>query len=547
MNEIERPGVDPIWLKNSRSVLRSRDKIRAMHGPNNVGELDFYARNGYMEMARKKGSPYLQPQAVTPAYFSWEAYLPSTLETYGLYLAWEFEPNSLAAKRFDTALAVRAFAAMYTAQIIDLGLYARSPRRFPGRTLHRMSFDKLEYTALGLVIGCREQALRLARMQLAGYRKGFYDADRDHYAGYHFILRILNDHLGGPPLALRGEALANPFYNALLQGWRAPDLSPLVPALLSVCDQHTRRYRGIPPHWLYREFSDFMRTPLEVLLLFKLREMHGLANPRLDHPLMNTPLGELPPEVNFEPDELIRRVRERMAQEGYDEEGLYAEVCGEIPAYAAKVAAAGPKGVNQSGLNPAAPAIPPWSPGPSGLRLREFGCPAFGLVLKAPEGFRDTSEGLDFGVLDPQNDIQFTASAYSVPVEYVEAWANLRFDAVASGMPFLRQVVSPYELHGQGWRGIAAEYQGTYPEEDFETRYLVLCLGNAGIWISLTLVASATAFAANEGLLRWLLANQVFLAPPGQHEKVPLGATPAQSASAASGVLDRIKGLLGRD
>ena len=75
----------------------------------------------------------------------------------------------------------------------------------------------------------------------------------------------------------------------------------------------------------------------------------------------------------------------------------------------------------------------------------------------------------------------------------------------------------------------------------------MLCLGNAGIWISLTLVASATAFAANEGLLRWLLANQVFLAPPGQHEKVPLGATPAQSASAASGVLDRIKGLLGRD
>lgn len=144
------------------------------------------------------------------------------------------------------------------------------------------------------------------------------------------------------------------------------------------------------------------------------------------------------------------------------------------------------------------------------------------MVFKAPESWQETSEGLLFGVHDPQADIQFTASAYAIQVVSVEDWATLRFLAVDAEMPCLKQVIAPYELKAGGWSGIAAEYQGKFPNEEFETRYLVLCLKNGEIWISFTLVASARTFAENEGLYRWLLQNQLTLRNTGKFEKVEL-------------------------
>ena len=64
-----------------------------------------------------------------------------------------------------------------------------------------------------------------------------------------------------------------------------------------------------------------------MLRVFKFRQLLGLENPKIDHPLMTSPLGKHPDEVGFMPDELIARVRSRMAQEGYDEQGLIAECC----------------------------------------------------------------------------------------------------------------------------------------------------------------------------------------------------------------------------
>jgi len=435
--------------------------------------------------------------------------------------AWELEISGVGGAPFDTALATRSFAAIYTTQMIDLQLHAKSPLRFPGRTLHWMSFPELAYTALGVVIGCKERAFRLARMQLAAYRKGFYDEHRDNYPAFHFLLRILADYLGEPPLMLRGEALTNPIYNALTVAWRDPDAEALIPILLVACDEHTQRCRGRAPYGIFFDFSYWSRTPIEILLLFKLRQLSGLPNPQLDHPLMTKPLGVLPPEVAFEPDDLIKRVRARMMQDGFDEDAIFAEVCRESPAGSASRAAV-PAADAKHRFSPTAPPIPRWSGDVLKLKLREFVSPAFGMVFKAPESWQGTSKGLLFGVHDPQADIQFTASAYAIQVISVEDWATLRFLAVDSKMPYLKQVIAPYELKGKGWSGIAAEYQGTFPNEDFETCYLVLCLKNGEIWISFTRVASAQTFAENEGLYRWLLQNQLTLRKTGKFEKVEL-------------------------
>jgi hypothetical protein len=62
-----------------------------------------------------------------------------------------------------------------------------------------------------------------------------------------------------------------------------------------------------------------MRVPIEILLVFKLRSLIGLQNPHLEHPIMDTAFGILPPEIGFQPDLLTARVRARMSQDGYDE------------------------------------------------------------------------------------------------------------------------------------------------------------------------------------------------------------------------------------
>jgi hypothetical protein len=72
------------------------------------------------------------------------------------------------------------------------------------------------------------------------------------------------------------------------------ELEKLRKPLLAACDAFD----------VFREFSNgtWSRTPLAILLVFKLRGLLGLRNPELDHPLMNSVLGKLPPDHQFVPD-----------------------------------------------------------------------------------------------------------------------------------------------------------------------------------------------------------------------------------------------------
>lgn len=221
---------------------------------------------------------------------------------------------------FDTESAVRIFAAVYTGEMISLAKAVRMDIRW------------VPFIALGAVIGCKDEAFRLARLLLLAYRKGRYasvtnDLSTHYRPALHFIMRLLADYLGEPPHVLQGESLTEPHYRALFDHWREPDVDALVPFCLAACDAHTHRNNQFDE---FRTRSEWKRSPIEILLLFKLRELLGLANPTLDHPLMNTPLGKLPPEISFDaftrgPDDLVYRVRQRMMLDGYDEQAIVAK------------------------------------------------------------------------------------------------------------------------------------------------------------------------------------------------------------------------------
>jgi hypothetical protein len=132
-----------------------------------------------------------------------------------------------------------------------------------------------------------------------------------------FTLKLLCDWAG---LALPAKLPHHPFpapeYDALLACWRHPDPTALVQPLLDVCDRHTREAidPGSSNPSKRVDFGEYvlMAWPIEVHMVFRLRESLGLALPVLpQHPLLATPLAEYTAPWPREADELLRRVVER--------------------------------------------------------------------------------------------------------------------------------------------------------------------------------------------------------------------------------------------
>jgi hypothetical protein len=291
-------------------------KWHKIHKPHATKELDHYARHG-----RLLTPPGYTPRAENPPrYRSWEKGLHHDLFMLGLLRLFELERSGMAGQVFDSTLAMQAFAAVYTHETIFLEMHNQEPAR-SGYTRHHMAADALPFTALGLVVGCKAEALKLAQAQTAAYRKGWYDNETADLPIFIFILRLLASHLDERAIRPKRRA-EHPIFTALLDLWRRPATEKLRQVCLAACDLHTHQYK---PGGEFEHNAVWARTPIEILLLFKLRRLAGLPNPQLDHPLMNTPLGQLPEEVTFAPDDLMMRVRARMAKNGYDEKAILAK------------------------------------------------------------------------------------------------------------------------------------------------------------------------------------------------------------------------------
>ncbi|PRC93890.1 hypothetical protein [Solimicrobium silvestre] len=321
MSGVARFGVNPDWLRNRNAKFLQYAEILNVHNDANIASLEYYAENG--ETKQKKF-----PTAVQEVQNKrkWEDFVDSLLGKYGLYRLWNFEQTSIEKNTFDIALANSSFSATYLSQMIRLFIHFKFPARFNGRKLQMLLMDGIAYTALGILIGRNDQAFSLARLQLLAYRQGFY-SKADFYPIFHFMMRILADYLGELPHIQRGESVHEPVFNALYSLWRAPDAEAIVPTCLAALDLHT--YCSTYCEGEIHEFDAAWHiTPIELLLMFKLRELQGLANPKIDHPLMNSPLGVLPHMTTCGSDTLMDSMRDRMQKDGFNENEIFVECYG---------------------------------------------------------------------------------------------------------------------------------------------------------------------------------------------------------------------------
>lgn len=163
-------------------------------------------------------------------------------------------------------------------------------------TLRADDVEHLVPTAVHcLLAGWRDEAREMHQYCHARLTNDFADLSQKKYAPERrtqlFALRLLDQWFESGRDKYPPQAYSEPLFEALLAHWRHPDAEALAPLLLAACDRHTEvsMAKGSPD----LERDEYWYDPYEIVLLLQLRKELGLANPALDHPIMNTPLGRL--------------------------------------------------------------------------------------------------------------------------------------------------------------------------------------------------------------------------------------------------------------
>jgi hypothetical protein len=96
-------------------------------------------------------------------------------------------------------------------------------------------------------------------------------------------------------------------YAKVLEHWDAPDR--LAEGIYGLCDYHCSNMEDRGGDW-DPEFDQppFDLLPSEILAIYAIRRKLGLATPKVEHPLLATPLASLEPDITSGTDEVLARV-----------------------------------------------------------------------------------------------------------------------------------------------------------------------------------------------------------------------------------------------
>ncbi|AMP16358.1 hypothetical protein CPter291_4127 [Collimonas pratensis] len=184
--------------------------------------------------------------------------------------------------------------------------------------LRMMSWEMTtEIMAMDIILGQTDEGIYQGYLTHATLNRTYQlkmSYEEEHRRGHAFMLRLFADWRGDITHEWPSFAFGEPIYESILEKWREPDSEILKPWLLAACDRHTHESKD-DTETVFYDFSAFPRTPIEILFLLRLRELIGLQNPVLEHPLMESPFDKLPIiQTPYMPDELVigtlSRVRE---------------------------------------------------------------------------------------------------------------------------------------------------------------------------------------------------------------------------------------------
>lgn len=257
-----------------------------------------------------------------PPPFEWEWDLVSELQSYGECLLTEVEIDRARGLPLNVPRARQSFVVRYLAQMIALHRLLLCDERRLSNEPFKIDPDEIQYSALGLAAGVEDAALQSARLLCLAWQHP------DMYTDFirpevRVCFMLFAAYLGIQIPALK-PFKPMPHLDALIENerWRIADGDELRLLLEAACEEHTRSAPSGP----------FQGLPAAILLVLKLREMAGLANPQPAHPLFAKPL-VIPGKVTFEVacDDLLTRVHDRMTRNGFREDTIEQAIVTQSP------------------------------------------------------------------------------------------------------------------------------------------------------------------------------------------------------------------------
>jgi hypothetical protein len=299
---------------SSKAYLRRWAEYRQLHESEALDRLMEYSATGCVTRPpAPPGMPEL-PRGLP----SRDSYLSGSLRIAALARFGEACQQSLAE---DTQQSIfHAICYDELASVLRVLCEAEFPAKF-GRNLRMLSIEHAGWAGLAAGAGAVEVVERWAPLLVHATRKGYVLEHRQEGL-QHFVLRLW--------CAANGQEYPDTGYpryevaDGVLRMWDTPDADMLGQWLVQLCNQHTRLSAS-------RDFMDFSfefsHCPVEVMMLFRLREQRGLANPVVDHPLMKFLWSRQLPVRIAEPDELLAGVYRRLEQdEGITLQSLYRQL-----------------------------------------------------------------------------------------------------------------------------------------------------------------------------------------------------------------------------
>lgn len=209
----------------------------------------------------------------------------------------------LAAHAYDRVQANNSMAQAIS-RIIHAQSFSIFFARKIGNTIIGSLDDLMRDVFIAIAMGLPELAQKFYRVIREALEGGYTvrDGHRNIYPDTlrysAMVMSILNDWQEFPAPDLDKLGLPrDPAWGYLVSCWSDPDADRLLPILNSACDVHVERI-GLSARdtdsGQYEFCSIFWAVhPAEILAVMRLRDMLGLANPQLEHPLMNTPYAQI--------------------------------------------------------------------------------------------------------------------------------------------------------------------------------------------------------------------------------------------------------------
>ncbi|MDO5691112.1 MAG: hypothetical protein Q4G70_01350 [Pseudomonadota bacterium] len=334
---LPRPGISENWIKENKIGK----KIKTDYTPDDIEEptkaIDDYARTGipvsniYDRRTEEQKSKAKK----------WLGYLPKKINCYSWYYMGQFKVTAVNSVKWSSETISKVFEQGELSTFLEL-----YRMRHYGVNENEIENRYIRWIVIGFLLGEIERSTLLARMVLQAYRENMIPTKVRPSSAGNLMLRMLGEHIGESVPALPDRFYperpdffdTTPYLQEMLAHWKNEEPDVIAPYLVNVCDCHTiHGYQGKADTSHLREFSGggMQRFPMAALLVLKLRQMRGLENPRIEHPLMETVMGHLPTDAHFVPDDVLSRLRDRMRADGFDESEILKMygVTGSLPAY----------------------------------------------------------------------------------------------------------------------------------------------------------------------------------------------------------------------